>query len=142
MMALALEKALVYFLWAGIGAGILAGVLVLAGCNAFTSTEIERITYDPDGHEIREIQRQEFDSDAFERYLAWVIANAPAIYETALTIKQKQLILRQQELELARAKQEMDEAEFQARMDVIVDALARIDQRLWYYKTQASIFAE
>jgi hypothetical protein len=133
----AIESTLLRTLWACIAGGAMLGLLVLfVGCDTLRSTEVERTYIDDQGREIREIQRQEFDPVAFEYLLGRVVDTAPHLYGLYLTIEQQRLELRREELLLEAQRQEMDNAEFQARLDAVTNALADISTRLQAYKQQ------
>lgn len=121
-----LFKALIIIMWLGMCIGAFSAICTLAGCSGFTNREIERITLDPDGNEVREIQREEFDEEAFVAFLSRILVNVPEYYRVYLEMERSRLELRREVLELNRLEKEISEAEYDARIEAIDKGLEHV----------------
>mgnify|MGYP000924068256 CR=1 FL=1 len=126
------ERILVCLTWVGIFVAAIAGILALTGC----STNTERITTDLNGNEIREIQREEFDKETFDYVITRILTSVPQYYEVYLNMQRERLLLRQQTLEIERAEGAASDAEYNARLDAIIEAIKYIDARVQAYNKQ------
>lgn len=132
MTAVRAERILVCLTWVGIFVAAIAGILALTGC----PTTTERITTDLNGNEIREIQREEFDKEAFDYVITRILTSVPQYYEVYLNMQRERLLLRQQTLEIERADGAASDAEYNARLDAIIEAIEHIDTKAQAYKKQ------
>lgn len=114
------ERILSWLVMGGIIVGALSGLFFLSGCATVT-------TVDETG---QEIQRQEFDRDAFDYALTSIITTAPMYYEIYLNMQLQRMELRRQVLELEQLEQDIKDERFQQRYEAVLDAIVYIQQRL------------